>query len=177
MEWKALFEVTPDTWLISDTHFGHKNIIKYCNRPMNHNQIMVANWDALVAPEDTILHLGDLAVWYGPDEEYWLSVAFARPGKKFMLETGNHDKLKPNRYAKLGITIIPEFIQEIKGQRVLFSHWPDDSRTSQWDINVHGHIHNNPLEPRLAASGRRYKNISIEMMNYEPIKAGELLVF
>lgn len=169
--------VTPTTWLISDTHFGHKNIIKYCDRPMSNFENIIRNWRILIGAEDRVLHLGDLAVWYGPDEDYWLSRVAELPGKIFMLNTGNHDKLKPKKYAEIGVTIIPEFIQEIKGQRVLFSHWPDESRTSQWDINVHGHIHNNPLDPKLAATGRRYKNISIEMMEYRPFKAGELLTF
>jgi calcineurin-like phosphoesterase family protein len=170
------FTVTPDTWLISDTHLGHKNIVKYCNRPMNHNELMLKAWRGMIQPEDTVLHLGDLAVWYGEDEEYWLREAMGLPGKKFMLR-GNHDKLKDARYAELGFPIIPEFVQEIKGQRVLFSHYPDEDRTSKWDINVHGHIHNNLLEPRLASSGRRYKNISVELTDYKPIKAKELLVF
>lgn len=172
-----MFEVTPNTWLISDTHFGHKNIVKYCNRPMNHNELMLVAWRSLIQPEDTVLHLGDLAVWYGADEQEWLDTVAELPGKKFMLETGNHDKLKPKVYARYGVTIIPEFIQEINGQRVLFSHWPDSTRTSEWDINVHGHIHNNPLDPALLSSGRRYKNISVELTDYKPQRAGTVLVF
>lgn len=171
-----MFNITENTWLISDTHFGHKNIVKYCDRPMEHNGLMVNSWTKLVQPEDTILHLGDLAVWYGDEESYWLEIAKSMPGKKFMLR-GNHDKLKDKVYAELGFTMTPEFVQEIKGQRVLFSHYPDELRTSEWDINVHGHIHNNPLEPRLAKTGRRYKNISVELMDYKPIRAKELLTF
>ena len=172
-----MFNVTPETWLISDTHFGHKNIIKYCNRPMNHNELMNKAWHELVAPEDTILHLGDLAVWYGDKKEYWHEVASELPGKKYLLDSGNHDRDKPKVYASYGFTVIPDFIQEIKRQRVLFSHWPDASKTGSWDINVHGHIHNNPLDPVLAASGRRYKNISVELTEYKPIKAKDILVF
>ncbi len=54
-----------DTWIISDTHFGHKNIIKYCDRPLNHNELMIEQWGDLIKWQDNVLHLGDLAVWYG----------------------------------------------------------------------------------------------------------------
>lgn len=168
-------EVTPNTWLISDTHFGHKNIIKYCNRPMDHNTRMLKAWE-VIRPEETVLHLGDLMVWYGSDLEWWKSILAGLEGKKYFLR-GNHDKFKTAEYAELGWTEIPEFIQEVKGQRVLFSHYPDTERTSKWDINVHGHIHNNPLDPKLAASGKRYTNISVELTNYTPIRAEDVLVF
>lgn len=173
---ESLFRVTPTTWIVSDTHFGHKNIVKYCNRPMHHNSLMIAKWNKHVADDDLVLHLGDLAVWYGDTEEYWLGVASSLPGKKYMLR-GNHDKRKDKTYAEYGWTVIPEFIQDIgvNGQRVLFSHYPDETRIGDWDINIHGHIHNNDLDPRLAATKRRYVNVSIEMMDYRPVRLCDII--
>ena len=170
----SMFQVSPDTWIVSDTHFGHKNIVKYCNRPMHHNSLMNVQWRKRIDEDDIVLHLGDLAVWYGPEEEQWLEYAAALPGKKYML-MGNHDRRKPKVYAAHGFTVIPEFIQEINGQRVLFSHYPDEERIGDWDINIHGHIHNNDLEPRLAATNRRYINVSIEVMDYKPTKLSDIL--
>lgn len=168
-------KITPDTWIISDTHFGHANIIKYCNRPVEHNRIMARNWREVIHESDTVLHLGDLAVWYGDTRPFWLKFAKNLPGQKFMLK-GNHDKGTDEFFAEYGYTIVPEFIQEFKGQRVLFSHHPDEDRLGQWDINIHGHIHNNPLDERYGASiNRRYKNVSIEVMDYKPVKLREII--
>lgn len=173
-----MFAVTPDTWLISDTHFGHKNIVKYCNRPMNHNDLMINHWKQLVRPDDDVLHLGDFSVWYGPEEDYWLNIANEFPGNIYMLR-GNHDKKKDTQYATRGITMIPEFIQELEYKqnlkRILFSHYPDVDRIGDWDVNIHGHIHNNPLDAKLAATNRRYINISVELMDYSPRLLSDIL--
>lgn len=50
----------------SDTHFGHNNIIRYCDRPFadadEMDEALVANWNAAVKPTDTVWHLGDVAL-------------------------------------------------------------------------------------------------------------------
>ncbi|MBX3075784.1 hypothetical protein KF707_22435 [Candidatus Obscuribacterales bacterium] len=55
-----------NTWFTSDHHFGHTNIIKYCNRPFNSvahmNALMEVDWNSIVAPEDTVYYLGDFAM-------------------------------------------------------------------------------------------------------------------
>src|SRR4051812_20693645 len=50
----------PPFWVISDTHWFHNNIVKYCDRDMAHNEIMLRRWNETVNPGDPVLHLGDL---------------------------------------------------------------------------------------------------------------------
>jgi len=54
-----------ETFLISDTHFSHANIIKHCNRPFysyqEQDETIVKNWNSVVKKNDTIYHLGDIS--------------------------------------------------------------------------------------------------------------------
>ena len=50
---------------IADTHFGHENSIRFCNRPFadvnEMNLTLIKNWNAKVTPDDDVYVLGDFA--------------------------------------------------------------------------------------------------------------------
>ena len=85
-------------YFISDTHFNHNNIIKYCNRPFKSinemNQTIINNWNKTVKADDEIYHLGDLVL--GKKEEMYNTVSNLN-GKKYLIR-GNHDKLSISIY-------------------------------------------------------------------------------
>lgn len=80
------------TFFSSDQHFGHENIIGYCDRPFNSvdhmNRVMINNWNAVVAPDDTVIVVGDFAM--GRIEES-LELALELNGDKILVP-GNHDR-------------------------------------------------------------------------------------
>lgn len=136
---------TGDTWVWSDNHFGHKNIIKYADgmRPYESveamNQAMVDNWRAVVKPEDTIIFGGDVA---------FMSVAATNeildnlPGYKIQV-VGNHDMDRSG--ALMGYHMHERHlchVRDIPGTefQLLFTHYPMDSVPPNC-VNVHGHIH------------------------------------
>ena len=50
------------TFVISDTHFGHANMTKYHDRPERFDRVLIENWNRVVGKQDLIIHLGDVAV-------------------------------------------------------------------------------------------------------------------
>ena len=79
-------------YFTSDTHFGHQNIIKYCDRPFKDkyhmDRVIIDNWNMIVKPEDTVYHLGDV-IFYGRDKADKLIQSLN--GHKIVIR-GNHDK-------------------------------------------------------------------------------------
>lgn len=76
----------------SDTHFGHANIIKYCDRPFKDtdhmDEAIIERWNETVSPEDTVYHLGDIAL--GTIADSLPKVARLNGYKIAVL--GNHDR-------------------------------------------------------------------------------------
>lgn len=79
-------------WFTSDTHLSHQNIIRYCDRPYRDTDHMdediIARWNEVVGPEDTVFHLGDIAL--GPIDKSLAKVRRLNGYKIAVL--GNHDR-------------------------------------------------------------------------------------
>jgi calcineurin-like phosphoesterase family protein len=128
-------------YFVSDTHFSHLNIIKYCNRPFNDtshmNEILIKNWNGRVTPEDTVYHLGDFG-WGGVDK---LLPIFKRlNGKTKILIRGNHDQ----DAVKLPWNSIHDTL-EVKGLNTTYQlcHYPMRSWNKSFHgaKGLHGHTH------------------------------------
>ena len=78
-------------WITADHHFGHANIIRFCDRPFadaaEMDAALIARWNEMVAPEDTVYHLGDFVYRSGRDAGAYLE----RLNGKVILVAGNHD--------------------------------------------------------------------------------------
>jgi calcineurin-like phosphoesterase family protein len=77
----------------SDHHFGHKNIIKFSNRPFENvnemDEVMIQRWNEKVQPDDEVYHLGDLAF----RSKGSIKKVLDRLNGKIYLIKGNHEKL------------------------------------------------------------------------------------
>ena len=75
------------TWIWSDLHLHHKNIIRYCNRPFQSveamNEALLAAWKQTVGEDDTIICGGDIAL-AGALKRERLARVRAMPGRKLL---------------------------------------------------------------------------------------------
>ena len=74
----------------SDLHFGHQNILKFCNRPWETTEEMdkalIENWNSVVGKDDIVFDLGDFA--FAPNWR-WKEILSQLNGKHYLI-LGNH---------------------------------------------------------------------------------------
>jgi calcineurin-like phosphoesterase family protein len=164
--------ITHNIWIISDTHFFHENIGRYCNRPENWQELIIKNWNDLISPDETVLHLGDFS--FGKRSNFDLLIEQLHG--KIILIRGNHDRLGRVRYESRGVTIVnePIYVKLDEKAKIIFSHWPvvplDDGL-----INIHGHIHNSPPPPEGSVLGSNHINMSVEVRDYRPWRLKDII--
>ena len=170
------FEKAERLFFTSDTHFGHRNIIKYCQRPFScieeMDDALIANWNRVVGKDDIIFHLGDFAM--GGSAE-WSRLLQKLNGKIYLI-LGNHDmKTIGAGFSRLeGVAM--QMLINVKGQIIYLNHYPflcyGGAYRNTWQL--YGHVHtchaNKGLDvPRLKMLMPMQYDVGVDNNNYRPV--------
>ena len=138
-------------WVISDTHFGDKDIQKaFPNRPSDEE--LIKNINQKVGKTGTLLLLGDVGD---------IECAKQLKGYKVLI-CGNHDA---------GATNYKEIFDEIYtgaliiGEKLILSHEPVDI---PWAFDIHGHDH-------VGTKRKGHLNVCADVIGYTPINFNQFL--
>jgi len=165
-------QIRDDAWIISDTHFGHKHIIDYANRPFScvseMDDAIVDNWNSVVGKHDQVVFLGDFSLTPG---NVIKSYRIALNGEIFIL-LGNHDRSHSvTWWLEAGFNDVIEYPFIYKDYFIL-SHEPVDWVSERLPIlNIHGHIH----EKTHYGLQNNHYNVSVENINYTPVRLQSIL--
>lgn len=155
-------------FVTSDTHFNHKNIIKYCSRPFKNlhemNKIIISNWNERIKENDTILFLGDFC--FKVNKEKYLIWKNQLNGNIVFIK-GNHDK---NNSLK---TYINSLIIEYGNYKILCQHRPPEEIPDYINFALCGHVH----EKWKSKAKPPTINVSVDMWNFRPIRMDEILKY
>lgn len=161
-------------WIISDTHFGHNNALKFTRsdgkplRPFSSvdemDRTMIEKWNAVVADTDRVYHLGDVVI-----NKKFLEYVRSLKGRKIAI-LGNHDEEKAARFLEVGF-------EDVRGSRdrkygelgsFIATHIPiHPVSIERFRVNFHGHMHSGYVDDP------RYLCVSVEHTNYAPITLEE----
>ena len=153
------------TFLTSDTHFNHTNIIRYCNRPFHNlhdmNESIIRKWNEVVSKDDLVYHLGDVGL--GNNEE--LKVIVDRLNGTKILLKGNHDLRRSNHHwQEIGFKEV--YKKEIRLGKYVLTHRP--SVVEKGLINIFGHIHDKDLEDNYNKD--QHINVSTDVTDFTPVE-------
>ena len=86
-------EENQNIWFTSDLHFGHRNVIRFCQRPYTDEKHMgpclIENWNNTVNDNDIVFVLGD-TFWFN-DSRVIKKILTSLKGKTIYILPGNHD--------------------------------------------------------------------------------------
>lgn len=128
----------------ADSHFGHASIIRMAGRPFSsveeHDQALIDNWNAVVAPGDTVFVVGDFA--HKADNAKAQKIFDRLRGTKHLV-IGNHD----SEFVRTELpwaSAMDRVKLTVDGQKIVLDHYPMRS----WEgvrsgaIQLFGHVHN-----------------------------------
>ena len=166
----------------ADTHFGHANIIRFCDRPFSSveemDRIMIENWNNRMQAEDTVFIVGDFA--YRSSRSV-VQILKQLNGHKHLI-TGNHDHswLQNENVEKLFESISHMDIINDSGHRVILCHYPlmTWSGEKKGAYMVYGHIHNHTEDLSFwsfIANNDHLLNAGVDINHFSPATLDELI--
>lgn len=170
-------------YFTSDTHFGHANIIKYCNRPFasvaEMDDHMIKAWNSRVKPGDTVYHLGD----FGFDKPERLKEILQELNGQKWLIWGNHDKTLQQHKSLQEHFIKCVNLHEIsitdkdasrESQKIVMCHYAmlvwNKSHHGAWML--HGHSHGSLKYPYQM----KIMDVGVDTNDFAPISYDEVKV-
>lgn len=153
------------TWATTDWHLNHRAIVEACGRPEDYGRRILARHVELIRPGDTLVNLGDVNFYGGPDS---LREFLARIPCTHILVLGNHDRKSRSWYRDQGFAFACDALV-LDG--VLLTHKPTLPLPAGVRLNVHGHWHNK-VERAREADGydpARQRLLALEHTDYAPV--------
>lgn len=174
-------------FVTSDLHFGHRNILKFCNRPFSDikemSEKLISNWNEVVRKNDIVLDLGDVLWFEGRHDAK--RVLSQLNGQHYIVQ-GNHDKretfeLSPVTVLESEVTLWLEGCPQKKIVEVFLSHHPMMSwpHRGYGVPNLFGHIHSGPgstgeIDQDLPLWPLQY-DVGVDNNGYKPVELIDVL--
>lgn len=183
-----------DVFFSGDHHFWHSNIILYCKRPwlqegdidergrwvseeikkqrgIEMTEDLIANWNSVVKPEDTVYHVGDFVL---SKDRIAIERLIKRLNGKIHLVLGNHDKSavqKARGFESITGKHQGSMIRVYK-QDIFLSHYAmrvwDRSHFGIWNLFGHSHGKLPEFDNVLAF------DVGVDAWNYYPVSFGQV---
>lgn len=176
----------PNTFFTSDLHFGHKNVIKFDNRPFSSveemDDTLIENWNTKVDNKDIVYILGDVS-WYKDQET--ADILHKLKGHKILIK-GNHDRVHGQVRKQFdNVTSYDEIILD-KNKHIVLCHYPIlfFNRHRYGSYMFYGHVHNSldwlrieSYRREIEAEGISFNayNVGTMVQNYEPVNFDEII--
>jgi len=164
------------TFFTADTHFGDPHVLRQRGDLFAtleaHDAALIARWNATVAVDDEIWHLGDFAA--NASREHCREVFDALNGRKRLVR-GNHDT---NRVLDLPWDEPPVesfrlTVRDAQGMelRLFLAHYPHRSWPGLWRgaRHLYGHTHARIPDTTLAC------DVGVDAWDYRPVGLADLV--
>lgn len=177
-------------YFTSDLHFGHRNVIKFCNRPFSDEKEMqtalIENWNNTVRDNDIVFVLGD-TFWFN-DSRTIKKVLAQLKGKCIYILPGNHDEFTYYHRVKDPRIILCQDISVVwisKNNKIVTEIWLSHYPMMTWPhrergaIQLFGHIHSQlgkteGVDQDLPLHWNQL-DVGCDRWNYKPVSLDKLL--
>ena len=158
-------------WFTSDTHFTDPRVLRIDRRPYPdlpaHDAALIATWNAVVLPGDTVWHLGDVAL--KPTAARIAEILGSLNGTKHLI-VGNNDG--PETCAAPGWASVGHYAEiTVEGRPLVLCHyafrtWNGMGRGA---LDLHGHSH-----AKLTPIPRQY-DVGVDAQGFTPVDLPRIL--
>ena len=173
-------------FFVSDTHFCHENIIKYCKRPFKdieeNDEELIRRWNEKVPKDGIVFHLGDVA--FGNTNR--VDEILKRLNGKIYLVIGNHDWRRIVNDHKWRFELMTQQINMKIGKRhIILNHYPMLCFSGAWrgedaTYQLFGHVHTSPYtdegldKQRLKMLFTSQYDVGVDNNNFTPVSWKEV---